>query len=69
MNRRGFLAGLAIAPLALSVPSPKKRVFATGGALKPRRYIVGEIGPELIMPPNTAIRQWGKHIEAMTVRR
>lgn len=60
MNRRGFLTALAAAPVAaVMAPSVATPAFAAGGYIKPQYgYIVGqatgEIGPELVLPLNTA---------------
>lgn len=66
MNRRGFLSALALAPVAAVVaPSVIARpAYATGGmvsGIAGKWGIVGEIGPETIMPLkpiNTAVRCW-----------
>lgn len=56
MKRRSFLAMLGLAPLApiaaagaaAAVAAPK--AFADGGRIGPIEAMVGEIGPEAIMP-------------------
>lgn len=67
MNRRSFFGFVAAAPIAVAMGIAAKPVFAQGGVVKSKAWMIGEHGTEMILPRDWIEERHGSMIFARDI--